>query len=89
MLYAYGSRLCVVRGRMGLGPCPLPTSRETMERNDAGKCGNGKMMCNSVGVVHAILDFFILMIPMPLIWNLKISTGNKIFLSILLLCGVL
>jgi hypothetical protein len=54
-----------------------------------GKCGNGKMMCNAVGVVHAVLDFFILMIPMPLIWNLRITTGNKVFLSILLLCGVL
>jgi hypothetical protein len=54
-----------------------------------GTCGDGKKMCNVIGLVHAVLDFTILMVPMPLIWRLKTSTSNKVFLSILLLCGVL
>ena len=54
-----------------------------------GTCGDVHKMCNAVGVIHAILDFTVLMIPMPLIWNLKMSNRTKIFLSTLLLCGVL
>lgn len=54
-----------------------------------GSCADGKKMCNAVGLVHAIIDFFILTLPLPLIWKLKTSTSNKVVLSVLLLCGVL
>jgi hypothetical protein len=54
-----------------------------------GKCGNGKTLCTSIGLIHAILDFTILMMPLPLVWKLNTSVIKKFLISVLLLCGVL
>ncbi len=40
-------------------------------------------------VPHIIIDFSILLLPMPLIWRLKLSTGRKISLSGVFLVGAL
>ena len=54
-----------------------------------GTCGDFKKMCNAIGLTHAIIDFSVLLIPLPLIWNLRISIIKKCWLSVLMLAGVL
>lgn len=57
--------------------------------NQPGTCGNPKQVCTSVGLVHSILDFAILLIPLPLVWNLKTSVSNKVVITLVLLAGCL
>ena len=54
-----------------------------------GSCGNGIAMCSSVGIVHIVFDFTILIMPIPLIWKLQTPRFNKIALTIILSVGVL
>lgn len=54
-----------------------------------GTCGPHEMVCTSAGIIHFIFDFTILLLPMPLIWNLHVSLVKKIAMSFGLVCGVL
>lgn len=54
-----------------------------------GTCGDTKKMCNAVGLTHAINDFSVLFIPVPLIWNMQVSVAKKCWLSVLFLAGIL
>ncbi|KAF2265223.1 hypothetical protein CC78DRAFT_600383 [Lojkania enalia] len=53
-----------------------------------GTCGDHSKACTSIGITHIIFDFTILLLPMPLIWNLKVALYKKFLMSIVLLCGV-
>jgi hypothetical protein len=45
--------------------------------------------CEAVGLVHVILDFWILSLPIPLIWKLQMPVRTRILLSVLLSVGIL
>lgn len=64
-------------------------TRKLWNPKSPGKCGDTHKLCLSTGMLHASFDLAILSIPMPLVWKLKISVGNKVFLTFLLLCGIL
>ncbi|CAF9935891.1 hypothetical protein IMSHALPRED_010381 [Imshaugia aleurites] len=50
-------------------------------------CINLRKWLIGTNVPHIIIDFSILLLPMPLIWRLKLSTGRKITLSGVFLVG--
>jgi len=53
-----------------------------------GQCINQTAFCAGSGISHVILDLFIVALPMPLIWNLKISRQTKWILSGVLAVGL-
>lgn len=63
--------------------------RKLWTQNIPGKCVNQKTFCGSTGIAHIILDFIILVLPIPVIWNLKIARSRKVLISIILTLGVL
>jgi hypothetical protein len=54
-----------------------------------GNCGDETAMCAATAVMHVIFDVSILALPVPLIWKLKISTFNKVIITMVLSIGVL
>ncbi|ETS77602.1 hypothetical protein PFICI_09664 [Pestalotiopsis fici W106-1] len=53
-----------------------------------GTCIDSTKSCSAVGIIHVLLDLAIVVMPMPLIWNLKIAFSSKVVLSCLLGLGL-
>ncbi|KAI1457513.1 hypothetical protein F4805DRAFT_171843 [Annulohypoxylon moriforme] len=53
-----------------------------------GTCINGNLYCGIISPIHVALDLAIVILPMPLIWNLQMSIRNKLVLSVLLCLGL-
>ncbi|KAI0508624.1 hypothetical protein F5B22DRAFT_659196 [Xylaria bambusicola] len=64
---------------------PVSKSWNPME---AGTCVDGKSYCASIGVIHLFFDLSIVLLPMPLIWNLRVTTRSKFVLSVVLALGL-
>ena len=45
-----------------------------------GKCINFTAVVLAAGVINVVTDFVILILPVPVLWNLKVSTGRKIMI---------
>lgn len=60
-----------------------PVSK-SWDRSKPGTCLPYKPYCVSVGLVHVFFDFAIMILPMPIIWQLKLRIRTKIILSTLL-----
>lgn len=58
------------------------------DSNQDGTCINGNLYCGIISPIHVALDFAIVILPMPLIWNLQMSVRNKLVLSFLLCLGL-
>lgn len=54
-----------------------------------GTCIDKEASCTGLGIAHVIFDFFILSLPIPVIWNLQMRLSNKIAVSSILLVAVL
>jgi hypothetical protein len=54
-----------------------------------GKCADEAGICESIGLLHVIVDFLVLSLPIPMIWKLMVALRTKIMLTILLTIGVL
>ncbi|KAF2499359.1 hypothetical protein BU16DRAFT_523853 [Lophium mytilinum] len=52
-----------------------------------GKCGNQNAAFTSVGIVDLLTDFFILLLPMPMVVKLQIPRANKIGLVCIFCTG--
>ena len=46
-----------------------------------GSCGNEKPLDLFIGTFNLILDVTAVVLPMPVLWGLKMAIGNKIMLS--------
>ncbi|KAF2875851.1 hypothetical protein BDV95DRAFT_591276 [Massariosphaeria phaeospora] len=53
-----------------------------------GKCANQPAAFVAIGVLDLIVDVMVLMLPMPLLWNLKVSLPNKVALFAIFGVGV-
>ncbi|KAH8773849.1 hypothetical protein F5883DRAFT_28491 [Diaporthe sp. PMI_573] len=53
-----------------------------------GTCIDTEKSCTGLGIAHVIFDFFILSLPLPVIWNLQMKRSNKIVVSSILLVAV-
>ncbi|KAH6666341.1 hypothetical protein B0J14DRAFT_604668 [Halenospora varia] len=53
-----------------------------------GTCVEAKPYCSSIGIIHVIFDFGIVILPMPLIWKLQLAFRSKVILSFLLCLGL-
>ena len=42
-----------------------------------GKCINFTAVVLAAGVINVVTDFTILILPMPVLWNLKVSKARK------------
>jgi len=42
-----------------------------------GKCGSQTVSFITVGVLDLIIDCMVFALPLPMIWNLQVSTGKK------------
>lgn len=42
-----------------------------------GKCINFTAVVIAAGVINVVTDFMILFLPMPVLWNLKVSPARK------------
>lgn len=52
-----------------------------------GKCFNGLVYFRAIACTNLLTDVLILIVPMPVIWGLKISHAQKIALSGVFLLG--
>ena len=46
-----------------------------------GHCGNRTTALEAVGILNLITDFFIFLLPMPVLWGLQLPVGKKIGLT--------
>jgi hypothetical protein len=54
-----------------------------------GHCGDITKQEISSAVMNMILDLFIVLLPMPILWNLRISTKKKVAIGGILSLGLL
>ena len=45
-----------------------------------GKCHNQTAAYTGIGVIDLVTDIAIFILPIPMIWNLQVSTGNRVAL---------
>lgn len=70
-----------------MGSCiPLDKLWNPME---PGQCANMSQACAGTGLVHVILDFIILSLPIPVIWRLQTARSNKILFTFVFTIGIL
>ncbi|KAF2869622.1 hypothetical protein BDV95DRAFT_575880 [Massariosphaeria phaeospora] len=55
----------------------------------AGTCIDNRKMCSGTGLSHVVLDFLILLMALPPIWNLKTTLVRKIRATSLLTIGLI
>ena len=46
-----------------------------------GDCGDEKPLDLYIGIVNLLLDIIAVVLPMPVLWGLKMNIGNKVKLS--------
>ena len=68
---------------------PLKKFFNPMDPTITGKCFNQKAFCGASGLIHVVIDLAILLLPIPVIWNLQTSRANKALLTGVLLVGLL
>lgn len=54
-----------------------------------GTCVNQEKACGATGIAHIVLDLIILILPLPIIWNMKIDTTRKFLVSLVFTIGIL
>ena len=54
-----------------------------------GTCTLGTKLCASTGVIHIIIDMSVLMMALPLVWNLNTSLTSKAVLTAVFTLGLL
>lgn len=64
-----------------------PTAR-LWDHSIAGHCGNGRALEVFSGIFNLILDFSIVMIPMPIFWGSDIPLKKKMVLSLMFGMGI-
>jgi hypothetical protein len=47
---------------------------------EGGKCGSQTVSFITVGVCDLIIDCLVFALPLPMIWNLQVSTGKRMAL---------
>lgn len=57
--------------------------------NVPGTCIDADMSCKAIGLLHVALDVLMVVLPMPMIWNLRTARQNKVVISILLGLGLM
>ncbi|EEA28313.1 hypothetical protein TMatcc_003359 [Talaromyces marneffei ATCC 18224] len=53
-----------------------------------GTCIDQNKACGATGIAHIILDLIILILPLPIIWNMKIDMTRKFFVSVIFSIGI-
>ncbi|KAI1439380.1 hypothetical protein F5Y02DRAFT_405874 [Annulohypoxylon stygium] len=54
-----------------------------------GVCGNSTDAYLAIGIVNLIIDFSLVLLPMPVLWRLQMPVGKKIAISAILGLGLL
>jgi hypothetical protein len=54
-----------------------------------GRCVDQNKACGATGIAHIILDLIILILPLPIIWTMKIDKTRKFLVSLIFTVGVL
>lgn len=54
-----------------------------------GHCGNLRQAWLAVGITNLLLDVFTILLPLPVLWSLKLATKCKVGLSVIFSLGLL
>lgn len=54
-----------------------------------GVCGNSTHAYLAIAVVNLVIDLFVVILPMPILWTLQMALGKKIAISSVLGLGLL
>jgi hypothetical protein len=63
--------------------------RKAWMPTEPGSCINTNAACQSVGLLHVIFDLCILILPMPVIWNLRTANRDKATITLMFGLGVM
>lgn len=55
---------------------------------EGGHCGDSPKFQLSTAIVNMLLDFFVVLLPMPVLWSLKMSRKRKLMLSAIFSLGL-
>ena len=53
-----------------------------------GTCGDQKSYDLYIGITNLLLDFVVVILPMPVLWGLQMAVGRKVALSAIFSMGV-
>ena len=68
---------------------PCDPIRAFYDKSVDGKCINMYTTIMAQGVLTLVTDILILILPMPLVWNLRVTTRQKVGVSVVFLLGSL
>ncbi|KAJ5215449.1 uncharacterized protein N7498_001856 [Penicillium cinerascens] len=57
--------------------------------NSQGHCGDRKMLHTASSVTEAILNGFILLLPLPIVWHMRLARARKVALGMTYLLGII
>jgi hypothetical protein len=63
--------------------------RSTYDITVKGTCGSRRASYLTIGTFNWITDFFILIIPIPVVWKMQLPRSKKIALTIIFCLGFL
>jgi hypothetical protein len=53
-----------------------------------GTCVKSDPYCSAIGIIHVIFDLGIVILPLPLVWNLHLAWQSKAVLTVLICLGL-
>lgn len=65
-----------------------PFSFNWDQNSPGGSCGDQKVADRSIGVLNLIFDFMLVVLPLPMVWNLQMPSSKKIALSAIFGMGI-
>lgn len=69
--------------------CILRAGEDWAESHDSPRCVQSVEIGLASGLFNAITDYYVLWIPLPLVWNLNLPLRNKIGLGLIFMQGLL
>lgn len=57
--------------------------------NSQGHCGDRKMLHTASSVTEVVLNGFILLLPLPIVWHMRLARARKVALGMTYLLGIM
>ena len=68
----------------------IPRPSETwLEADFSTRCRHSIVMTYIQGIFNVVSDFYILVLPMPVVWNLQMPLRRKVGVSVIFMTGLL
>lgn len=87
LMIATGIVLCYFVGSLLTAVFQCQPIHHFWDRAGPGKCANGDLVQIVPGAVNCVIDFLIIMLPIPLLWRLRTTASQKGVLTGIFVCA--